>query len=268
MDTLRYGFTDAATMARRNVIKIRRVPELLVPIVISPLIFILLFAYVFGSAVDVGDGSYREFIVSGAFAMTLTWGGNITAAALAENIKKGITDRFRSLPMSRAAVLLGRTTSDVIYNVISLTVMGVAGLVVGWRINTSISEALVGFGLLLLFAYAFSWVMAYVGVLFPNPEVISSAGMMVIFPVTFIANTFVPTNGFPAPLRVFAEWNPVSAVTHAARVQFGNVPDGLPPSAAWSMQHPGIYTALWAIAMMAIFAPLAVRRYQKIGDRS
>jgi ABC-2 type transport system permease protein len=205
--------TSQDTIARRNVIKITRVPEVLVGVLITPLIFVLLFAYVFGSSIEVPGGSYREFLIGGTFALTLTFGATFTGAGLVDDMQRGIIERFRALPMSRSAVVFGRTASDVIYNVLTLTVMAVAGLIVGWRIHNGIGKALLGFGLLLLFAYAISWVMAYIGLLAPSAEVVNNAASMVIFPLTFIANTFVPAENLPTPLRVFAEWNPVSAVT-------------------------------------------------------
>ena len=267
MESVARAFSDGSAIAWRNVLKIRRVPEILVSVVISPIIFVLLFSYVFGSSIDIPGGSYREFLISGTFALTLTFGATFTGAGLAEDMQKGIINRFRSLPMSRSAVVFGRTASDVIYNVVSLAIMAGAGLIVGWRIHTSWSDAALGFGLLLLFAYAFSWVMAYVGLMVPSVQVISNASTMVIFPLTFIANTFVPLEGFPAPLRVFAEWNPISAVTQASRELFGNVPPGTPDPTAWSLQNPALYTLIWVGVIIAVFAPLAIRRYQRAGSR-
>ncbi len=170
---------------------------------------------------------YREFLIAGIFAQTVIFGATITGAGLAEDVQKGIIDRFRSLPMSPSAVLAGRTLSDVVNNIIVLVVMSLTGLLVGWRIRTSFFEAAWGFILLLVFAYAISWVMAWVGLLVPSPEVVNNASFIIIFPLTFIANTFVPLDTLPGPLKVFAEWNPVSAVTQAARNLFGN-PDPNP----------------------------------------
>ncbi len=170
--------------------------------------------------------------------------------------------------MSRSAVVFGRTASDVIYNALSLVIMGMAGLLVGWRIHNGFGEALAGFGLLLLFAYAISWVMAYVGLLVPSPEVVNNASFMVIFPMTFVANTFVPAENLPTALRVFAEWNPVSAVTHAARQLFGNIPPGTPEATVWPLQNAVLYTVLWSAIIIAVFAPLAIRRYIRTGARS
>jgi len=183
----------------------------------------------------------------------------VVGAGLAEDIQKGIIARFRSVPLSQAAVRIGRTASDVVYNVLTLLIMGLTGLVVGWRIHSSLWEGLVGFGLLLAFSYAFSWTMALVGLLVPSVEVINNASFMVIFPVTFIANTFVPTENLPAVLGTFAELNPIPALTQAGRELFGNIPPGTPDPTAWPLQNPVIYTLIWAALIIAVFAP-RVRR--------
>ena len=263
MERFGLAFADGITVARRNLIKVIRTPEILVSVLVSPLVFVLPFAYVFGSSIDIPGGSYREFLVGGAFAMTLTFGATFTGAGLADDMQKGIIDRFRSLPMSRSAVVFGRTASDLVFSLLTVSVMALAGLIVGWRIHEGIGSAVVGFGLLLLFAYALSWIMAYVGLLVPSVEVVNSAAGMVLFPLTFVANTFVPTQNLPMPLRVVAEWNPVSAVAQAARAAFGNIPPGAPEPAAWPLQHAELYTLLWAVTAIAVFAPLAVGRYKK-----
>jgi ABC transporter DrrB family efflux protein len=261
------ALVDGAIVAKRNLIKIKRVPDLLVFSTISPIMFILLFAYVFGSAVSVPGVSYREFLIPGIFAQTVIFGATVTGAGLADDIKKGIIDRFRSLPMSRSAVLVGRTGSDVVNNILVIFIMSVTGLLVGWRIRTSFGEALAGFLLLLLFAYAISWIMAWVGLLVPSPEVVNNASFVVIFPLTFIANTFVPTQGFPAGLRAIANWNPVSSVTQAARQLFGNTNPSAPAPSDWSLQHPIIYTLLWVVLLLAIFVPLSVHQYKRAASR-
>ncbi|MGI9666840.1 MAG: ABC transporter permease [Acidimicrobiia bacterium] len=266
MEQLTYAISDGLTVARRNVIKIKRVPEILVSVLVTPLIMVVMFAYVFGSSIDIDGGSYREFLIAGTFAMTLIFGATFTGAGMAEDMQKGVIDRFKSLPMSRSAVVFGRTASDVIYNVGSLVVMSIAGLVVGWRIHNGAASAIAGFALLLTFAYAISWIMAYVGLKVPGPEVVSNASMMVIFPLTFVANTFVPAENLPGPLRVFAEWNPVSAVAQAARELFGNIPVGTPEPTAWPLQNSVVYTLLWTVAIIAVFAPLAVREYRRAGS--
>ncbi len=258
---------DGAVVAKRNLIKIKRVPEILVFVLLSPIMFVLLFAFVFGGAIDVQGGSYREFLIAGILAQTVIFGSTFTGVGLADDMQKGIIDRFRSLPMSRSAVLVGRTGSDIVYNVLSITIMSLTGLLVGWSISTSVAEAALGFGLLLLFAYAFSWVMAYVGLLVPSVEVINNASFMVIFPLTFVANTFVPVETLPGPLQTFAEWNPVSAVTQAARELFGNIPPGTPEPTAWPLQNPVLYTLIWVVVIIAVFAPLSVRQYKRAARR-
>jgi len=259
---------DSQVIAKRNVIKIIRVPEVMVFVVMSPIMFVLLFAYVFGNSIDIeGGGNYREFLIAGIFAQTVIFGATFTGAGLAEDMQKGIIDRFRVLPMSRSAVIVGRTVSDVVYNVISLLIMSLTVLLVGWRIRGSLFDAVLAFALLLLFAYAFSWVMAWVGLMVPSVEVVNNASFMVIFPLTFIANTFVPSDNLPGPLKAFAEWNPVSTVTQATRELFGNIPPGTPEPTAWPLQNPVLYTFIWVVVIVAVFAPLSVRQYNRSKSR-
>lgn len=262
-----YALNDGLVIAKRNLIKIKRVPDVLVFVLLSPIMFVLLFAYVFGSAIDIPGGSYREFLMAGIFAQTVVFGATFTGAGLADDMQKGIIDRFRSLPMSRSAVVLGRTASDVIYNLLSLLIMALTGLIVGWRVHGSVFDTLVGFGLLLLFAYAVSWMMALVGLMVPSVEVLNNASFMVIFPITFIANTFVPSENLPTVLRVFAEWNPVSSLAHATRTLFGNIPPGTPEPTVWPLQNAVLYSIIWAGIIIAVFAPLAVRRYTKAAKK-
>ena len=267
MSAMTASLADGAVVAKRNLIKIRRVPELLIWTLMSPIMFVLMFAYVFGSSIEVPGMNYREFLIAGIFAQTVIFGATYTGAGMAEDMTKGVIDRFRSLPMSRSSVLIGRTASDVLYNLLSIVMMSLTGLLVGWRIHTSVGEAVAGFALLLLFAYAFSWIMAFVGLIVPSVEVVNNASFMVIFPLTFIANTFVPSENLPTPLRVFAEWNPVSAVVQAARELFGNLPQGFPPPEAWSLQNPVLYTLIWVVAILAVFVPLSTRQYKRSASR-
>ena len=258
---------DGAVVARRNLIKVKRVPDLLVFSTLSPIMFILLFGYVFGSAIHPEGISYREYLMPGIFVQTVVFGATFTGAGMADDIQKGIIDRFRSLPMSRSAVLVGRTTSDVLTNVVTIVVMSLTGLVVGWRIHTSVLEALGGYLVMLLFAYAISWVMAVIGLIVPTPEVVNNAAFIVIFPLTFVANTFVPTDHFPTALKAFADWNPVSAVTEAAREAFGNTSDKLPAPDTWPLNNPVLYSVLWSVGLVLIFLPLSVRLYKRAASR-
>jgi ABC-2 type transport system permease protein len=267
MSSLGTAVADGLTITRRNLIKVKRVPDLIVFATLSPIMFVLLFRYVFGSAIPIPGINYAEFLLPGILAQTIVFGSTITGASLADDLQKGLIDRFRSLPMSRSAVLVGRTVADLGLNSISIVVMVITGLLVGWRIRSSPAEAIGGFLLLLLFAYAMSWVMATVGLLVRTPEVVQNASFIVIFPLTFIANTFVPTNNFPAFLKVIADWNPVSAVVQAARQLFGNTAPILESSHAWSLQHPVVYTLIWAVVLLVVFVPLSVRIYQRTASR-
>src|ERR687896_1285274 len=245
MSQLALAFQDGAVVAKRNLIKVRRVPEVLIWTTMSPIMFVLLFAYVFGGTIETAQGvSYREYLIAGVFVQTVIFGSTFTGAGLAEDMTKGIIDRFRSLPMSRSAVLVGRTGSDILYNSISILVMTIAGLIVGWRIRTGPIDAIQGFLLLLLFAYAISWIMALVGLKVSSVEVVQNASFMFIFPMTFIANTFVRQDLLPGVLRTFAEWNPVSAVAQAVREAFGNT-GSLPEPSVWSLANPVAYTLIW-----------------------
>jgi ABC-2 type transport system permease protein len=266
MTRVALAFADGAVVAKRNLIKIRRVPEILIWTLMSPIMFVVLFAYVFGSSIEIPGVDYREYLIAGIFAQTVIFGSTFTGAGLAEDMTKGIIDRFRSLPMARSAVLVGRTASDIVYNSASILVMSITGLIVGWRIRTSALEAIGGFLLLLLFAYAISWIMAYVGMRSPSVEAVNNVSFMFIFPMTFIANTFVLSDRLPGPLQTFAEWNPVSAVAQAVREAFGNT-GSLPQPDVWSLNNPVAYTIIWVGIILAIFVPLSVRHYIKSATR-
>ena len=267
MSTLTEAVADSAVITKRNLIKIKRVPDLLVFTTLSPIMFVLLFAYVFGGAIDVPGVGYKEFLIAGIFAQTVVFGSTFTGYSLAEDLQKGIIDRFRSLPMAPSAVLFGRTAGDVCINIISLVGDGghrahrrLADPHVGSRGAGRLPAApdvrlrgLVGDGV--------------VGLLVRTPEIVNNAAFIVIFPVTFIANTFVPSSTLPGPLKTFANWNPVSSVTQAAREAFGNTSPQLPPADVWPMQNPVPYTLLWVVLILAVFIPLSVRQYRKAASR-
>ena len=266
MSSIALALGDGAVVAKRNLIKIKRLPELLVWTAMSPIMFVLLFGLVFGSSIHIPGVNYREYLIAGIFAQTVMFGSSFTGVGLAEDMTKGIIDRFRSLPMARSAVLVGRTGSDILYNSISITLMSITGLIVGWRIRTGPIEAIGGFLLLLLFAYSISWIMAFVGLKVPSVEVVNNVSFMVIFPLTFVANTFVDAARLPGPLQTFAEWNPVSAVAQAVREAFGNT-GTLPDPDAWSLDNPVVYSLIWIAIILAIFVPLSIRQYNKAASR-
>ena len=266
MSSVALAISDGAVVARRNLIKLTRVPEVLIWTTMSPIMFVLLFSYVFGSSIDIPGVDYREFLMAGIFAQTVIFGATFTGAGLAEDMTKGIIDRFRSLPMARSAVLLGRTASDISYNSISILVMTITGLAVGWRIRTSVIEAIGGFLLLILFSYAISWIMAFVGLKVSSVEAVNNASFMFIFPMTFVADTFVRSALLPGPLRTFAYWNPVSSLAYSVREAFGNMGSAPTPD-VWSLQNPVAYTIIWVLIILAVFIPLSTRQFNKAATR-
>ncbi|MER7013616.1 ABC transporter permease [Saccharopolyspora sp. NPDC000359] len=267
MTTAVKAVTDGAIIAKRNLLKVKRSPEIIVMMLVSPFMFILLFAVLFGNIIEIPGGNYREYLLGGIFAQTIMFGATFTGLGVAEDVQKGIIDRFRSLPASRSALLVGRTTSDIVYNALSIAVMMVAGLVVGWRIRSSLLDVLAGVLLLLLFAYAFSWVMAYFGLLVPSVEVFNSVTAVIVFPLTFLSSAFVPTEPLPMVVRTFAEWNPISAIAQASRELFGNISAATPTPDAWPMREPITYSLLWIVIILLVFVPLAVRRFNQTANR-
>lgn len=258
-------FRDSAIIAHRNLLTILRVPTLLVTATIQPLMFVFLFAYIFGASL--GGGEYREFLLAGIFTQTVAFNAAFTTVGLANDLQKGIIDRMRTLPMSRMAVLMGRTLSDTVVNVVAVTVMVGCGYLVGWRINGSIADAVLAFAVLLLFAFAMSWVGALTGLLSPTVEVAQSAGLIWMFPLTFISSAFISAETLPGPLRPIAEWNPITAVSAAGRKLFVN---GSPPSFGtpdgWPADHCVAYAVLCSIAILAVTVPLALLRYRKVAS--
>jgi len=259
-------YSDGWTVTKRNLIKIKRSPDMLVFAVIQPIMFVLLFSQVYAGAIAVQGTDYVQFLMAGIFAQTVVFGSTFSGSAMALDLKEGIIDRFRSLPMSSSAVLIGRTNSDLVLNTISMVIMMGTGLAVGWRVNSSPPEFLAGIGLLLLFSYAFSWVMALLGMSVKSPEVINNASFLILFPLTFVSNAFVPSSTLPTPLRIFAEWNPVSSLVQAARQLFGNAGTAPVPD-IWTMQNP-IATVLIGISvMLLVFVPLCIRKFASISSR-
>ena len=260
-------FSDGWVTTKRNLLKIKRVPDILVFTLIQPIMFVLLFTYVYGGVIEIPGSSYAEFLMAGIFAQTVVFGSTYSGSAMAQDLKDGIIDRFRTLPMHPAAVLVGRTNGDMAINAASMAVMMVTGFIVGWRIRSSLFEAFLAVLLILLFAYAFSWVMAFIGMSVRSPEIINNVSFLVLFPLTFISNAFVPSETLPGPLRVFAEWNPVSALVQASRELFGNVPPGAVVGEAWPAEHPILTVLLGLALMLAVFVPLSVRKFASISSR-
>jgi len=255
--------TDSLIVTWRNLKRIPRIPELAIFAILQSIMFVLLFAFVFGGAIPLpGGGSYREYLMPGIFAQTIVFAAATTAVGMADDVNKGILDRFRSLPMARSAVLTGRTLSDVAYNFGILIVLMLSGLAVGWTVRTGLPELLAGVGLLLLFAFAMSWVGVWVGLSVPTVEVAQQVGFTVLFPITFVSNVFVPLQSLPSWLQPVAEWNPTSTLTASLRQLWGN-PNPY-TSTGFPAQHPVLVTLFWVVAIVAIFGSLAIRRYRSL----
>ncbi|MFJ9885422.1 ABC transporter permease [Streptomyces sp. NPDC091287] len=254
---------DSSIVAWRNLLNLRRTPGSVIAALVQPVMFVLLLAYVFGGSL--GGAEYRTFLMGGIFAQAVTFNAAFTALGLANDMDKGIVDRFRSLPMPAMAVLLGRTLSDLTMSTVTLVVTSLCGLLVGWRISASPGDALLAYLLILLFAFAMSWVGAAIGLMARSVEVAQSAGLIWLFPVTFVSSAFVSTHTMPGPLRTIAEWNPVSATATAVRQLFGNPPPaGLPTSDTWPVVHALPYAVVCACLITGAFMLLALRRFRRI----
>jgi ABC transporter DrrB family efflux protein len=253
-----------ALVVRRNLLHIRRMPELLLDVTIQPVMFVLLFAYVFGGSIAVpgAEGGYREFLVPGIMAQTMVFSSFIVAIGLVNDLQKGFVDRLKALPIARSSILVGRSLSSVIHSSIGITVMALTGLAIGWRMREGFFNAVLAFALFLLVGFAMIWVGILVGSTFDSVEAVNGFMFTVMFPVTFLANTFVPTEGMPDWLQVVAEWNPVSALTQAARELWGNGPEAS-ADAALPLQYPVLFTILWSVLITAVMAPLALRAFRR-----
>ena len=266
-----YGWTlhDGMVVARRNLIQTIRVPELLFFSLVQPVIFVLLFAYVFGGAIpipgDTAENAYRQYLMPGIFGQTVAFAAASSTVGLAEDMHKGLIDRFRALPMAPPAVLLGRTFADAARQVLVLFVLSVTGYLVGWRIEDGLLNAILAYALLLLFAYTVAWIGAWIGLYMPNPETANTAGLVWLFPMTFLSNAFVPINSLPGALQAVAAWNPISALVLSCRELFGN-PTGIQPD-YWPLQNPVLYTLLSCTVLIIVFASLSVRRYRRTTSR-
>jgi ABC-2 type transport system permease protein len=260
---LRWLVSDSLAIASRSVAHIRQIPEKLLDVTLQPLMFVLLFAFVFGGVIAVpGGGDYHEYLIGGILVQTLVFGIMGPGTSMATDLGEGILDRFRSLPMSRPAFLLGHLAAEFAASVLAITIMVCAGLVVGWRINSDILHAIAGFALLGLLAMTMLWLGTLIGVIARSPDVVTGIAFIVVFPLTFVATTFVPLEGLPAGLRVFAEFNPISCWAAAVRTLFGN-PTATPADAGWPLQHPVLSSVLWCAALLAVVVPMTLRAYRR-----
>jgi len=253
---------DVAVLTGRNLVHIAREPLQLSDVTVQPILFTMLFVYVFGAGVVLPNGgSYTAFAIAGLLALNLTTSSMGTAVGLSTDLNGGVIDRFRTLPMWRPAVLVGRSLADLLTAALCALIVALTGLAIGWRPQGSIAATLAGFGVFLLFSYALSWVCACLGILSKGPESAQGLGLVILFPLAFVSNALVPTERMPTVLRVIADWNPVSAVTGAARQLFHN-PNPSATIQDWPMQHPIATSVLWSITLLAIFAPLAAHLYR------
>ncbi|WP_236240244.1 ABC transporter permease [Streptomyces sp. CC228A] len=255
---------DSLVVAHRNLIRMVRIPEVVVFGLIQPIMFVVLFSYVFGGSMTIGGTTdpsvYRNFLMAGIFAQTVTFATAGAGAGIADDMHKGLVDRFRSLPMARGAVLTGRTLADLVQTALTVVVLTVVALLVGWRIEEGVPKALGAYALLLLLGYAFSWIGALIGLSVRTPEAATSGGLIWLFPVTFVSIAFVDSAQMTPWLRHVAEWNPFSATVQAARELFGN--PGVSQSDAWPMQHPVWASLAWSLLIIVVFRTLAVRKYR------
>ncbi|ANI41693.1 ABC transporter permease [Mycolicibacterium vaccae] len=250
-------------MVKRNMIHTKRMPEMLSDVTAQPIMFVLLFAFVFGASItNTGGASYREFLLPGIQAQTIVFSAFVVAAGITADVEKGIIDRFRSLPISRSSVLIGRSIASVIHSSLGVLVMALTGLAIGWRIRNGIGEAVLAFALLLLFGFGMIWFGILIGSLMRTVEAVNGVMFTALFPVTFLANTFVPTEPMPHWLRVIAEWNPVSSLAQAMRELWGNGGPA-PASAQLPLHHPVLATILWSLVLTAVFAPFALYAYKR-----
>lgn len=245
--------TDTLVIAERNLVRLPRAPDLLLAFTVQPVMFVLLFVYVFGGAISTPGYTYVDFLIPGIIVQNIAFGGFVTALGLNEDLHKGLIDRFRSLPMARPAVLAGRTLADVVTNFLSVMMLLVTALIIGFTFHASALDIVGGIGLLLLFGYAFSWVFALVGLSVSSPEAANSFGFIAVFPLTFISSAFVPVASMPAGLQWFAEINPFTYVVDALRALWVGAPAG---NSIWG-------AVVWSLAILAVFAPLAVSRYRR-----
>jgi len=258
---------DIFIITRRQILRLVRVPEVLIFSTIQPVMCVLLFRYVFGGSIDSGQpGGYVQLLMPGIFVQTVAFTLAGTASGLAEDMKKGLIDRFRSLPISRSALIVGRTLGDSLLNIVVLTVMGITGYIVGWRPTGGLGNVLLGFLFLLLFGYALSWVGVLVGLSAKDARVVQNVSFIVTFPLTFLSNAFAPTTGMPRALQYFAEWNPVSTMVAGCRSLFGLENQFGATAGSFPSENPLLTSLIYMVILMAIFIPLSARKYARAAN--
>ena len=251
-------------ITRRNLTHIKRMPEMLMDVTIQPVMFVLLFAFVFGGSIQIPGGgtNYREWLLGGIMGQTIAFASFIVAVGLTADIDKGIVDRMRSLPINPAAVLVGRSISSLMHSSIGIIVMSLTGLLIGWRIDNGFANAVLAYGLLLMWGFAMIWVGILVGSAMRSVEAVNGLMFTMMFPITFLANTFAPTERMTPWLRTIAEWNPISSLVQGVRELWGNVGPA-PSDAALPLQHPILTTVIWCVGITAVMAPLAIRTFNR-----
>ncbi len=260
---IRHACRDVAVLTGRNLVHIAREPLRLSDVTIQPVLFTMLFVYVFGAGIVLPHGgSYKDFAIAGLLALNLTTSAIGTAVGLSSDLSSGVIDRFRTLPMWKPAVLVGRSLTDLLTAVLCTAIVALTGLVVGWRPESDVVSTIGAFAVFLLFSYALSWGCACIGLASKDAESSQGVGLVILFPLAFVSNALVPTEHMPALLQTIANWNPVSAVTTASRHLFGN-PNPSSAIHAWPMEHPVLASLVWSLALLAVFAPLATSLYKR-----
>ena len=257
----RWLVSDSLALAGRNLQHVRQIPEKLLDVTLQPIMFVLLFAYVFGGVIGVPGGDYKDYLIGGILVQTLAFGMMGPGMSIATDLGEGMVDRIRSLPTSRSAYLLGHFLAELAATMLGVAILALTGVAIGWSIAGGVPDAIGGFALLVLFAGAMIAAGTLLGVIARSPDSVQGFVFMTVFPLTFLSNAFVPAGGLPAGLQAIAEWNPVSAVVAAVRDLFGN-PQALPADAAWPLQHPVVAALAWSVAILAICGPLCVRRFR------
>ena len=258
---------DSIVITKRQLLQLARVPEVLIFSTIQPVMFVLLFRYVFGGSIETGQpGGYVQLLMPGIFVQTVAFTLAATASGLAEDMKKGLIDRFRSLPIARSALVIGRTLGDSLLNIVVLAVMGLAGYLVGWRPSSGFFSVVLAFIFLLFFGYALSWVGIYIGLSARDARVVQNVSFLVTFPLTFLSNAFAPTTGMPRPLQYVAEWNPVSTMVAACRQLFGLENQFGATAGSYPSENPLTMSLIYMALIMIVFVPMSVKKYKNASN--